>query len=762
MKHILGWRQKSLFYQILFSFSMLFVVFGISCVVLYCISFQNLESEIQAKSYILLQKTQQEIDDRINAAQTILEKIYVDTSFQKSVEKDSKETFGMMDTYSIRKKLAEWQTKELSDLFIWYQSSERIVSGTYTSTDPQHYFDVYYEIPNFVGESNTCEAWKQELEDRSGAVLMKQINGGSNTVFLAMKYPTGYTRAGGKAIITAVLQPADIGEALGGLTDGSLYIYNEKGNLLAFTGDWIDGFSLDLNKQSHSYTEKIGTKDYIIQKSQSQKTGNQYVHVIPEQVFWNRQRSYVKTAVFFMIVFGLIGIFLIIWLSKANYRPWEKLVNSVKRVDESEIKEKKIPENEYLQDAFRRTLSQREDIYRQMQSQKVNEAKNQLLKFFRSEITGEEFFSLVYQEELLPKGSVYLLVQFCIENWDQKQIQDLNSKQVSEKLQKKLDDLIKNMVGVGVKGAMTTRLGRRNYLSLIVLQDIVEVELLTSAITQLQVVLKKTAGVGSTVLFSNLETNQMQIPRLFQQVTICEQYRNILGREILISYVSVEKRKFGYRRDQEFIKGILQGWIRQKGQERSGADVIRLVTESALDENTADVDSFLLLKKDLKSVILLLAQESGFSKEMQNKMGEELDTNSSWLEYKICCAKQLTQLKDCVMQGGQEKDLVAQVYEYIHENYACDELNVNYLSDVFHVSAQYLSRCFRTRYQKGIIDEIAQVRVEMAKKALKEGKESIETIALQNGFLSSASFIRTFKKYEGITPGEFRNQNREK
>lgn len=577
-----------------------------------------------------------------------------------------------------------------------------------------------------------------------------------------MKYPTGYTRAGGQAIITAVLQPTDIEEALGGLTDGSLYIYNEKGNLLAFTGDWIDGFSLDLEEQDYSYTEKIGAETYIIQKSQSQKTGIQYIHVIPERIFWNRQRDYVKTAIFFMIIFGLIGIVLIIWLSKANYRPWEKLVDSVKKTDESEIKEKKIPENEYLQDAFRRTVSQREAIYRQMQSQKVDEAKNQLLKFLRSEIAGEEFFPLVYQEELLPEGSVYLLVQFCIENWDQKQIQDLNSKQVSEKIQKEIDDLIKNMVGVGVKGSMTARLGRRNYLSLIVLQNIVEVELLTSAITQLQVVLKKTAGVGSTILFSNFETEQTQIPRLLQQVTICEQYRNILGREILISYVSVEERKFGYRRDQESIKGMLQGWIRQKAQERSGADVIRLVTESVLDENTADVDSFLLLKKDLKSVILLLAQESGFSKEIQNKMGEELDTNYSWLEYKICCAKQLTQLKDCVMQGGQEKDFVAQVYEYIHENYACDELNVNYLSDVFHVSAQYLSRCFRTRYQKGIIDEIAQVRVEMAKKALKEGKESIETIALQNGFLSSASFIRTFKKYEGITPGEFRNQNREK
>lgn len=52
------------------------------------------------------------------------------------------------------------------------------------------------------------------------------------------------------------------------------------------------------------------------------------------------------------------------------------------------------------------------------------------------------------------------------------------------------------------------------------------------------------------------------------------------------------------------------------------------------------------------------------------------------------------------------------------------------------------------------------MRIAASKEALIEGKESVEVIALANGFLSSASFIRTFKKYEGITPGEFRSQNR--
>ena len=92
--------------------------------------------------------------------------------------------------------------------------------------------------------------------------------------------------------------------------------------------------------------------------------------MIPEQVFWNRQREYVRTAAVFMAMFCLIGVLMIVWLSRANYQPWKKLVSSVKKEDESEFQQRKLPENEYLQEAFYRTISQKEDIYRKMQSQK--------------------------------------------------------------------------------------------------------------------------------------------------------------------------------------------------------------------------------------------------------------------------------------------------------------------------------------------------------------------------------------------------------
>jgi YesN/AraC family two-component response regulator len=49
------------------------------------------------------------------------------------------------------------------------------------------------------------------------------------------------------------------------------------------------------------------------------------------------------------------------------------------------------------------------------------------------------------------------------------------------------------------------------------------------------------------------------------------------------------------------------------------------------------------------------------------------------------------------------------------------------------------------------------LRLAEAKKLLRETRRGIEAIATAVGYYNSAGFIRTFKKYEGITPGQYRS-----
>ena len=57
---------------------------------------------------------------------------------------------------------------------------------------------------------------------------------------------------------------------------------------------------------------------------------------------------------------------------------------------------------------------------------------------------------------------------------------------------------------------------------------------------------------------------------------------------------------------------------------------------------------------------------------------------------------------------------------------------------------------------QSIPEYISSVRVSHACKQLTETTDSLEQIARQCGFTSSAVFIRSFKKVYGVTPGSYR------
>ena len=58
-------------------------------------------------------------------------------------------------------------------------------------------------------------------------------------------------------------------------------------------------------------------------------------------------------------------------------------------------------------------------------------------------------------------------------------------------------------------------------------------------------------------------------------------------------------------------------------------------------------------------------------------------------------------------------------------------------------------------------DYLCRLRIQKAKELLREDI-SIQEIAERVGYNSSNSFIRTFKRYESITPGTYREQLHQK
>lgn len=97
------------------------------------------------------------------------------------------------------------------------------------------------------------------------------------------------------------------------------------------------------------------------------------------------------------------------------------------------------------------------------------------------------------------------------------------------------------------------------------------------------------------------------------------------------------------------------------------------------------------------------------------------------------------------------------VMAYIEQQYADKNLSLLSVADHFGMSSSYLSRFFKDHSGYNFIDFLTRLRIAKAKTLLKESTLSITEIADKIGYGSSNSFIRSFKKYESVTPGQFKD-----
>jgi len=103
-----------------------------------------------------------------------------------------------------------------------------------------------------------------------------------------------------------------------------------------------------------------------------------------------------------------------------------------------------------------------------------------------------------------------------------------------------------------------------------------------------------------------------------------------------------------------------------------------------------------------------------------------------------------------------ESELSRRIVRYIRENFRSCDMTLTFLADYFNVSSIYVSKSVKKVSDINFIDYLHRLRIDEAKRLLRETEQSIREIGAQMGYDSDKNFIRVFKKYEGITPGQYR------
>ena len=92
---------------------------------------------------------------------------------------------------------------------------------------------------------------------------------------------------------------------------------------------------------------------------------------------------------------------------------------------------------------------------------------------------------------------------------------------------------------------------------------------------------------------------------------------------------------------------------------------------------------------------------------------------------------------------------------YIRDHFA-EDIYLETLAGALGVSAKHLSRVYKQHMGVNLSDRIATVRIEHAKKLLADTDLPVNVVMERSGFVSRATFIRSFRKYAAISPSAFR------
>lgn len=136
---------------------------------------------------------------------------------------------------------------------------------------------------------------------------------------------------------------------------------------------------------------------------------------------------------------------------------------------------------------------------------------------------------------------------------------------------------------------------------------------------------------------------------------------------------------------------------------------------------------------------------------------DELHSVEEMEGYLINVVMECMQNEGAVDTNARNKIMLA--IQYIQENYN-ENIAINELAERYGMSPNYFSSVFKKELKQSTVNYITEFRIKKAREYLVETDKSVVEIAKKVGYEDSQYFFRVFKKSTGLTPLQYRQQNR--
>lgn len=267
-------------------------------------------------------------------------------------------------------------------------------------------------------------------------------------------------------------------------------------------------------------------------------------------------------------------------------------------------------------------------------------------------------------------------------------------------------------------------------------------------------------GVLLAVSLSQSADDYRMIPKLYAQAVEAMSYRLLIDEGNLLDYDQLMDNTQAYSyhtQDKSKLVNLLSS-----GNAEETTAFVRDIVRRNRHEKNINIHMMKMLLVEIAGTLLKVTVEAD-KEHLVNTMAfiEKLMQLMDFSKLEEVLAQMdayIWELCGIINQNQQRTEVLRcnNIKQYVEEHCTNPNLAVSMIASEFGLSLSYLSNYFKEQTGIGIAEYIAQCRIRHAKHLLEETTLSIGEIGEKTGFFSTAVFIRTFKKFELTTPGQYR------
>ena len=456
-----------------------------------------------------------------------------------------------------------------------------------------------------------------------------------------------------------------------------------------------------------------------------------------------------------LILGGIIAAF----LARKNYNPVREIISYVKRVQTQEDARIAEDPNEFIfiRDFIHNTQKDKEKYYAGWKKYSANIRNNFLNRLLKGEINEDISVDAVLENYHITFDSAYFAVLL------------INIEDYSRLFDKKEYDSI-SMVKFAILNVME-EISNQNLRGLVIdCGDVMaclinlngndaacerEIDRICNASKDL---FEEELGVFITISVSSIVKNEDRIPDAYQEAVEAMEYRAILGNNLVIRYENIKPTQSRYPFSFDAQRKLIN-CIRAGEYEDASKDL-----DMAFDD---------CVLRDGIPIEMARCMVFGFINTMVQAIDEDINADDTNLMNTLRSMEQMTQCKTLVdmkeelkkplkdfcelkCRGGKKSknaELRDEIIQYVKDHYMDTNIGVAGIAEAFNMNSLYISRYFKEQEGEALPDYITKVRLEKAKELIRQGS-TVQKVACDVGYVNVNSFIRIFKKFEGITPGK--------